>query len=70
LIPELKKITGTNLLCVYGKQDHTSSGGDIEKEKLGTVVTLNAGHCVGEHGDLIADEVLKILGLGEDYANE
>jgi type IV secretory pathway VirJ component len=60
-VPELKNVTGTKVLCVYGKQDRASSGPDIEKEKIAKVISFDTGHRMGHNGDRIINEILAMI---------
>jgi type IV secretory pathway VirJ component len=58
VLPELQKITGKKLLCIYGSDEKDTPARDLDTTKI-RVLQLPGGHHFGQKYDVIAREILK-----------
>jgi type IV secretory pathway VirJ component len=60
IMPEVKKLIGRPLLCVYGSEEPDTLCKDLDSKKV-RVVELKGGHHFGGHYQTIADYILDML---------
>jgi type IV secretory pathway VirJ component len=58
ILPEVKKMKGTKILCLYGKDEEDSLCRDLDKHSA-QIVLLKGGHHFGGDYSSIADIILK-----------
>jgi type IV secretory pathway VirJ component len=62
VLPEVRKLSPTPVLCFYGKDDKETIAPGMAAEKIARAVTLESGHRVGRGFGTIVSEILNTAG--------